>query len=163
LDQEKEKKGEEIMPKEFLMRGKTNSGIVEKLEFGGQARPGYGYKLVNFQLYPTQNLGVGTNHELCGTITAATTAETPHEPNFNHDGLIATSFFTSASVIQAASTTSVINDLFVITQDLLLMVQDQGGDSNPINWQCRFEEVKLSTAGEAVANFKQYTIYNTSS
>jgi len=145
------------MKKEFVMRGQTDSGLTEVLNFSG-FKKGYAYRLVNFQLYPAQNLGAGTNHELCGTITAGKTAIGPTDPNFNNEGLIATSFFTSASVIQAASTTSVINDTFFITQDLILMVQDAGGDSNPINWQCRFVSEKMNLSQEAVANYNQFTI-----
>ena len=150
------------MPKEFLMRGKTASGETEVLEFGHQARPGYGYRMTEFRLYPAVTLGVGTNHELCGTVTADNSAEVPTDPDFKHDGLIASSYLTLEIGAGPVTDISIVNDLFVITQDLILMVQDQGGDSNAINWQCRFEEVKLTNAAEAVANFKQFSIYNTS-
>ena len=51
---------------------------------------------------------------------------------------------------------NVINDTFLITQNLILMVHDVVG--NPVNWQCRFEAVKMSGSQEAVANYKQFTI-----
>jgi len=149
------------MPKEFIMRGKTASGGTEKLEFGGQARPGYGYRITEFQLFPSSSMGSDTA-ELVGTITAGTTAVSPPDQGFDDDGLIASFYGTFPASQVATGANAVINDLFIITQDLILMVQDTA-NNNPINWQCRFEEIKLSTAGEAVANFKQYTIYNTSS
>ena len=57
---------------------------------------------------------------------------------------------------------SVINDTFLITQNLILMVKDQSGDDNPINWQCRFESVKLKGSEEAVNNYKQFLISDNS-
>jgi hypothetical protein len=151
------------MPKEFLMRGKTISGGTEVLEFGNQARPGYGYQLRELVLYPSAALGTD-QHELVGSITASTVAVNPVEPDFNSDGLIATAYYqATANKDSSPGGYTVLNDLFVITQDLHLMVQDIGGNNHPINWQCRFDEVKLSGGAEAVANFKQYTIYNTSS
>ena len=149
------------MPKEFIMRGRTASGGTEKLEFGGQARRGYGYRLTEFQIYPYGPLGVGTNHELCGSITAATVAAAPQTNiDFEEAGLIGNVYFSQHNDQTGATYEAVINDLFIITQDLHLMVQDQGGDGNPINWQCRFEEIKLSSSAQAVANYKQYTIFN---
>jgi hypothetical protein len=150
------------MPKEFIMRGKTISGGTEVLEFGHQARPGYGYQLRELVLYPSSALGTD-QHELVGTITADTVAVSPVEPDFNSDGLIATAYYqATANKDSYPGGYSVVNDLFVITQDLHLMVQDTGGNSHPINWQCRFEEIKLTQAAESVANYNQFTIYNTS-
>ena len=37
------------------------------------------------------------------------------------------------------------------------MVYNSGG-GEPVNWQCRFESVKMSGPEEAVANYKQFTI-----
>ena len=150
------------MPKEFIMRGKTASGGTEKLDFGHQARLGYGYQIREFTLFPSASIG-GTDHELTGTISCGTTAITPTDPDFNDDALIASSIYDhNRNSNYGPVFSTVLNDLFVITQDLILMVQDAGGGSEPVNWQCRFEEIKLSTAAEAVANFKQYSIYNTS-
>jgi hypothetical protein len=51
---------------------------------------------------------------------------------------------------------SVVNDTYIITQNLLLLVKDTY--SNPINWQCRFESVKMSEPEEAAVNYKQFAI-----
>jgi len=150
------------MPKEFIMRGKTSSGKTEVLSMGTPARAGYGYILSVFDIYPSLNIG-DVEHELSGSVTAANTSEDPSNPNFNHDGLIATAYSVLRSDAYAGSRNSVVNDTFVITQDLILAVMDVAGSPQPINWQVRFKEVKLSASAEAVANFKQYTIYNTSS
>jgi len=145
------------MPEEFIMRGQTASGETETLNFSGQT-PGYAYRLTEFQLYPSTSIG-GTRYEMLGTITAGKTAVTPTDPNFNDEGLIATgSIQDNDSQDYPHSQTYCINDMFVITQDLILMVQDTA--SNPINWQCRFKKVKLSSSAEAVANFKQFTIFD---
>ena len=148
------------MPKEFIIRGRTNSGGQEVINLSGY-RPGYGYSLTEFVLYPSSSLG-GSAAELIGTVTAETTGEDPANPNFNNDGLIATFAYMWSvhAYVDGMTYQSVINDLFVCTQDLILMVQD-AVNSSPVNWQLRFKEVKLSESAEAVANYKQYSIYNT--
>jgi len=144
------------MRKEFVMRGQTASGLTEVLNFSGY-KPGYAYRLVEFVLYPSSGIG-SNNIELVGSITAAKSIEAPTDPNFNDEGLIATSMFSaSTSPNYPISTHSVINDTFLITQNLILMVQDQDG-GDPINWQCRFESVKMSDGEEAATNYKQFTI-----
>jgi len=150
------------MPKEFIMRGQTTiAAPTEVLNITGY-RPGYGYVIKEFQLYPST---LSAEYELAGSITADNSSEAPDSPNFNHDGLIATAMVISRSdsAMGYGYETSVVNDLFVITQDLILQVADVSAGSMSVNWQVRFKEVKLSSAAEAVANFKQYTIYNTSS
>ena len=143
------------MKKDFVIRGQTASGQTDTLNFSGHKK-GYAYKITEFDLYGSTSLG-GTDVEASGSITAAKTAEDPINPNFENQGLIATShvkFPSSAS--RGAIKLSVVNDTFMITQDLLLKVFDTGG--NPVNWQCRFESVKMSGPQEAVANYKQYLI-----
>jgi len=149
------------MPKEFIIRGQTAiAAPTEVLNMTGY-RPGYGYRLTEFELYPSTSIGAST-WEMCASISATQNAIPPDSPNFNEDGLIATAFSDGInSVTNPHSRHTVINDLFVITQDLILMVADTY--SNPVNWHVRFKEVKLTGPAEAVANFKQYTIYNTSS
>jgi len=149
------------MPKEFVMRGKTTSGKTEVLNMGTPARSGYGYIITEFEIYPSLNIG-DVEHELSASITADKTFEDPANPNFDHEGLIATAYSVLRSDAYAGSRHSIVNDTFVITQDLILAVIDVVTSPQSINWQVRFKEVKLSTAAEAVANFKQYTIYNTS-
>jgi len=150
------------MNKEFVMRGQTASGQTEVLNFSGLT-PGYAYRLVEFDLYPSTNIG-GSLIEMTASITAGKTAIPPTDPNFNDDGLIATALFvsnTSGGTIPGDFYKSVINDTFLITQDLILMVQAGAGSAtDPINWQCRFVAEKMNTNEEAVTNFKQYTISN---
>jgi len=144
------------------MRGQTAvADPTEVLNISGY-RPGYGYAITEFQLYPSTQIGV-QGYEMTGSITAATTGEAPDSPDFSNEGLIATAIAWGhpGSGQSAPYHLSVINDLFVITQDLILTIADTS--STPVNWQVRFKEVKLSASAEAVANFKQYTIYNTSS
>jgi len=147
------------MNKEFVMRGQTASGFTETLNFSGLT-PGYAYRLTEFEIYPSTNIGI-TNNEMMGSITAGKTAIVPTDPNFNDDGLIATAVANyPASLGSTVAMGSIINDTFLITQDLILMVQDTGGASSPVNWQCRFLAEKLSTSEEAVTNYKQFTISN---
>ena len=149
------------MPKEFLMRGKTASGTQERLEFGHQARPGYGYRLTEFQILSSSDITQQTV-ELAATITADNSYEDPANPIFNNDGLIATAIW-NLDFADYQATHVIINDLFVITQDLILAVVDtKTGSPQDVNWQCRFEEIKLSAAAESVANYNQFSIYNTS-
>ena len=144
------------MKKDFVMRGQTASGQTEVLNFSG-FKPGMAYRMTEFNLFPSTNIGGGTP-EMCATVTAGKTAVTPTDPNFNNEGLVASALFDQENISRGGPTAySVINDTFLITQNLILMVQDPG-ESNPVNWQCRFETVKMTGPEEAVANYKQYTI-----
>lgn len=148
------------MNKEFVMRGQTASGETEVLNFSGH-KPGYAYRLTEFQLYPSTSIG-SQFAELVGTITAGKTAVAPTDPNFNNEGLIASLVVhvghDSETRGNALVPLVVINDTFLITQNLILMVQNTSGSSNPVNWQCRFVAEKMSKSEEAVNNYKQYTI-----
>ncbi len=150
------------MPNELIMRGKTadfkTTGALEVLNFSGH-KEGYAFQLVEFKLYPSLSLGT-QRAELCGSVTAEKTAADPENPNFDNEGLIATALLTQYSTTSVPGNRySVVNDMFLITQDLILTVADTE-DSNPINWQLKFRKVKLSSAAEAVANFNQFTIFD---
>ena len=142
---------------EFVIRGQTPStsgSNTEILSFSGLT-PGYAYKIMEFSLYPKVP---NTSYEITGTVTASRTAMDPEAVDFNDDGLIASSFISDhAAEENPAGTFSVLNDTFLITQDLILKVTDTVS-SNPVNWQCRFMPVKLAKAEEAVANYKQFMI-----
>jgi len=147
------------MNKEFVMRGKTGSGKQEVLNFSGY-KPGYAYRLVEFQIYPSTNIG-GVQAELAASITAAKTYEDPSNPNFNNEGLIATTFLTMYDTPKYPSSNpqTVINDTFLITQNLILAVIDNlAGSPMDVNWQCRFVAEKMSGPEEAATNYKQYLI-----
>jgi len=146
------------MPEDLIMRGQTVSGGQETLNFGGRT-PGYGYQITELSIYPSLSLGT-SNVELFASVTANDIGMDPLNVNFDSPGLIATSnYSTTYTGAYSSDRATVINDLFIITQDLILMTTDtEGGD--PINWQCRFRKVKLSSSAEAVANFNQFTIYD---
>jgi len=146
------------MNKEFVMRGQTASGETEVLNFSGNT-PGYAYRLTEFELFPSTGIGSAA-FELLGTITAGKVAVTPTDPNFNNEGLIASAYHgTGASLTGSpGENATVVNDTFLITQDLILMVQEQSGGSTPVNWQCRFVAEKLNNGEEAVTNFRQFNI-----
>ena len=44
------------MNKEFVMRGKTESGQTEVLNFSGY-KPGYAYRMTEFSIYPSNGIG----------------------------------------------------------------------------------------------------------
>ena len=145
------------MRKTFVMRGQTASGETEVLNFG-KYKQGYAYKLTEFKLYPANGMGSADN-ELLGSVTAGKTAVAPTDPDFNNDGLIAVSTFNAHnSVAYGPLHYSVINDTYIITQNLILMVQDTAGGNRAVNWQCRFESVKMSGPEEASVNYKQFAI-----
>jgi len=145
------------MKKEFVMRGKTASAGTEVLNFSGH-KPGYAYKLVEFQLWPSTGIG-STTHELIATITAAKTYEDPSNPNFNNEGLIATAINVRDDGQRSVYMANVINDTFLITQNLILAVLDShAGAPMDVNWQCRFVSEKMSGPEEASVNYKQYAI-----
>ena len=144
---------------EFVMRGQTGSGLTEVLNFSG-FKPGYAYKLVEFTLYPSTGIGTN-NHEMFGAITAGKSAADPQNPNFNDDSLIATAMLSNGVIYSGSNpkyidNISVVNDTFLITQNLILIVKDDADLA--VNWQCRFKPVKMAKAEEAVANYKQYMI-----
>ena len=144
---------------EFVMRGKTPSNEQEVLNFSGR-KPGYAYRLVEFQIYPSTSIG-GVQAELAASITAAKTFEDPSNPNFNNDGLIATTFLTMYDTPKypTSPAQTVINDTFLITQNLILAVIDNlAGAPMDVNWQCKFMPVKISGSEEAVANYRQFMI-----
>ena len=116
------------------------------------------YKITEFVLYPSTSIFTQA-YEMAGTITAGKTAIAPTDPNFENDGLLATCFIkgnSGASDPIMSPELSIVNDTFLITQNLILMVQD--GQSTPVNWQCRFQAVKMTDAEMAANNFKQYMI-----
>ena len=147
------------MPDEFVMRGQTASGEFETLNFSGH-KNGYAYKMVDFKIYPST--GVGSNsYELAATVTAAKTFEDPENPDFTNPGLIATAFLTNNdnTHLASANLNAVVNDFFMITQDLIIAVVDTlAGSPMPVNWQCKFVKVKMSGPQEAAVNYKQYMI-----
>jgi len=147
------------MKKEFVMRGQTASGETEVLNFSG-FKKGYAYRLTEFDLYPTGNIG-GIHYELLGTVTAGKVAVSPINPNFNDEGLIAVAHVKeNHDPAYAGWSQGIINDTFLITQDLILMIQDAGGSSYSANWQCRFVSEKMNLSQEAVANYNQFTIFD---
>jgi len=138
----------------FVMRGQTASGDEEVLNFSG-FKPGYAYKMIEFNLYPKQP---NTSYEISGTVTASKTAMDPAAVDFSDDGLIASGFISDHGAEEnPVGTFTVINDTFLITQNLILKVATTVG-SDPINWQCKFMPVKMAKAEEAVANYKQFMI-----
>jgi len=149
------------MKQEILMRGKTASGGTETLEFSGLQieNKNMAYKMTEFTLYPATNIG-STNNELLGSVTAGKTAIAPIAPDFNVDALIAVAQYrdNSNDANQNTPSENVINDLYLITQNLILMVQDTAGSDNEINWQCRFKAYKMTDAEMAANNFKQFQI-----
>jgi hypothetical protein len=149
------------MKEDFVMRGQTASGLTETLNFGGH-KDGYGFILTEFQIFPSMSIGA-VNMELVASVTAAKSFEDPVNPNFNNEGLIATAIYDgiTASSTYGSSTNSVVNDTFIITQDLIIAVIDtQVGEPLPVNWQCKFRPVKLDTAKQALTNYRQFMIFD---
>jgi len=147
------------MNKEFVMRGQTASGLTEVLNFSGNT-PGYAYRITEFEIFPSNNIG-GVSYELAGTVTAAKVFEDPSNPNFNNEGLIATAMMGALNNFQSGTMHTIVDDTFLITQDLILAVVDtQTGSPMPVNWQCRFVAEKLVNGEEALANYNQFTISN---
>jgi len=146
------------MRKEFVMRGKTASDNREVLNFG-KYKQGYAYRLTELLLWPSENVG-GKEAELIATITAAKTFEDPANPNFNNDGLIGVAYFNvSNDAAYPKNANQVINDTYLITQNLILAVLDaKTGAPEAVNWQCRFESVKMTGPEEAATNYKQFAI-----
>ena len=143
------------MRKEFVMRGKTASGETEVLNFSG-FKPGMAYRLTEFEIFPSLNIFTNSFTD-AATITAGKTAVAPDNPDFNDEGLIGVAFIENEDAEHyPISYKTIINNTFLITQNLLLTVSDIY--VSPVNWQCRFEAVKMSGPEEAVTNYKQFAI-----
>jgi hypothetical protein len=145
------------MPKEFILRGQTDSGGTEVLNFSGH-KPGYAYRLTEFQLYAYNAVG---DRRIFGSITAGKSAVDPsNNIDFTDEGLIGTTMesYNNTSSPDGNIFITIINDTFLITQDLILMVFSSGGE--PINWQCKFVSEKMSKSEEAVTNYKQFSIFD---
>jgi hypothetical protein len=142
--------------KEFIIRGQTASGLTHVINFGGH-KGDYGFRLVEFQLYPSTQIG-STSVQSSATITAGKTAITPTDPDYDNEGLIGSALMLHASALDGNISESVVNDTFIITQDVILMVHDV--QSNPINWQVKFMPVKLSTTEAALTNYRQFSIFD---
>jgi len=146
------------MRKEFVMRGQTASDAEEVLNFSGY-KPGYAFRMTEFSIWPSTNIG-GINVEMVASVTAGKTAVDPKYPNFNDEGLIAVAMLNAnSSLVRPSDIFSLVNDTFLITQNLILKVVDtEPGAPTPVNWQCRFVSVKMSGPEEAATNFKQFSI-----
>ena len=148
------------MPEELIMRGNFTASEgtgTNKLNFSGHTT-GHGYQLIEFQLYPSTSIGA-QSVEMAGVISCGNNNLDASNIDFNLEEIIATTAFSAnGSVPNTPINYSVINDLFVITQDLNINTFDSQGTN--VNWQCKFRKIKLSDSAEAVANFKQFTIYD---
>jgi len=147
------------MRKEFVMRGKTASDGTEVLNFSG-FKPGMAYRMTDLTIYPSTSIGT-ENAELMVSVTAAKTSEDPANPNFDNEGLIGVAMLSMRTDSNNGMFLDhvVLNDKFLITQNLILAAKDTyPGSPMAVNWQCTFEPVKMSGPEEAVANYKQYTI-----
>ena len=110
------------MKKEFVMRGKTEStaGQNEEVLNFSWYKPGYAYRLTEFQIYPATGLHT-LDMELSATITASKTSMDPTDVDFNDEGLIGSVLLngTTAPRYPIGPMIAVINDTFLITQNLL--------------------------------------------
>ena len=145
------------MKKEFVMRGQTSSATgknSEVLNFSGHKK-GYAYRLTEFQLYASTPSGA---ENLFASITAGKSGIDPDNIDFTDEGLIATSMISyNTGALDGQIIHSVVNDTFMITQDLIITVASTQSNE-AVNWQCRFESVKMSGPEEAVTNYKQFLI-----
>jgi len=146
------------MKKEFVMRGNLAHGVSEVLNFSGY-KPGYAYRLVEFNVWPTTAVH-GSSDTQAASITAGKTAADPIAPDFNQEGLIGNALFINfppGGATTGPLSASIVNDTFLITQNLLILARDESGGNN-INYQARFVSVKMSGPEEAATNYKQYAI-----
>jgi len=144
------------MRKTFVMRGNLAHGVSEVLNFG-KYKQGYAYRMTEFSVWPSTSIH-GATDEIAASITAGKTAADPINPNFDEDGLIGNAMYiNSANNTDGPGLASLVNDTYIITQNLLILGRDESG-GNSINYQARFESVKMSGAEEASVNYKQFAI-----
>jgi len=146
------------MPQTLVMTGQVPDGGTQVLNFSGQT-PGHAFRLTSFKLWGSTNLGAASN-EMWATLTRAKTAEDPVAPNFDNEGLVGVaSIFIHNSPAYPPTAIEVINSTALITQDCILSADDTA-DGHAVNYMLTFEKVKLTDSAEAVANFKQFGIFD---
>jgi len=149
------------MRKQFVMQGQLASSGEKVLRLSGIS-DGYGYIIDSFQIGASTNLGT-SGAECFAAITRDNVAMDPINPNWSDDGLVATATaYSYGLAVPGNLVTSLVNDMAVLTQDLILSVRETD-NTNPINYLIKFRSVRISSSEEAVENYKQYSIYNTSS
>jgi len=147
--------------KEFVMRGQTASGETHTINFSGH-KGDYGFKLTEFKIYPS-DIAVDGDYELAASLTAAKTLENVTYQNFNNEGLIGSILFRLDRIYGGPWMQAVINDTFIITQDMILAVLDNkvaGTGPQAVNWQLKFMPVKLSSSEAALTNYRQFSIFD---
>jgi hypothetical protein len=148
------------MPREMIVKGKLDVDANATINMP-KVSEGYGYRITRFDLWGAQDvLGVGAASEYCGIITAEKSAADASAPNFNNEGQIAVAMWCVSHnlVTNMPAGTSVIDDLFIISQDIILEIK--GTASTACNFLIRFEKVKLDTTGQANANYRQFMIFD---
>ena len=148
------------MAEEIIMRGNFTASkgtAANKLSFTG-VKEGFAYNIIEFQLFPSISIGA-QSAEMAGVISCAGNSHDASNINFNLDEIIATSAFSAnGSVPNNPTNYSVINNLYAITQDLIINTFDSQNQN--VNWQVKFKKIKLSGPAQAAANYKQYSIQN---
>ena len=160
------------MPREFILRGKGSGTGADPLAYQRINISGFnsesGFRLVEFEVWPSVDaVAAGGDFQFMGALSRCSfdnrTSFVAQTPDFNDSALIANAQYQYGnSATEAPSATSLINDLAILTQDLVLHTIETRGTSVGVNWQIRLKEVKLTDAARAVANYEQYSIYNTS-
>jgi hypothetical protein len=145
--------------RDFVVRGKSGKGVdnAQTINFGGRNQ-GYGYRIVEFQLYQSA-MPPSSDAQLCAIITAGKTALDPLSPDFSTEGVIATSLLDNdAADHNGVSTHTIIDDTFMITQDIILTCDNT--EAHDINWQIKFRPVKMSETEQANQNYRQFSIFD---
>ena len=148
------------MKKDFVMRGQVkdfkSTGAFEILNFSGH-KTGYAYRLTEFRIWAAS--GVNSNDELDAIITAGKTVADPAAPDFSDPGTIGVACWKNTSnPSYGLNYAELVDDTFLITQNLILSASDHQDDSATINYFCRFVSEKMAGPEQAVTNYKQYLI-----
>ena len=84
----------------------------------------------------------------------------PNDIDFSNQALIAVSMVSyNTTALDGQIIHSIIDDTFMVTQDLKLMVSNPH-NSEPVNWQCRFKPVKMTETEMANANLRQFHVFD---
>jgi len=147
------------MKDDFVVRGKSGKGVAnaQTINFSGH-KEGYGFRIIEFQLYQSAMPPV-SDAQICAIITAGKAALDPLTPDFSNEGCIATSLLDNdAADHYPPGLVTVINDTFIITQDIILTCDNR--EAHDINWQIKFRPVKMSDTEQALTNYRQFTIFD---
>ena len=132
-------------------RGKLASGTQERIRLS--TNNGLtGYKIVKFQLFPTDNYGT-SNQEMVSKVSTQIFANVNDAVDFSDPTLLAVNYF-GLNTSAGQTGEMVVFDNIGFNQDIHISYVDNGGSTLSANYYLELEVVKLDLNEATVATLK---------